>query len=154
MTRTIAPFAIALLFVAFLGFMLSPVFETSAAPAAQITPVAAENALTGDTAFITFYSSEALTADDQNCVDLQGYSVIDLEYVVDQGTTNTTTVQLEHTNGTPLTTNTDGQVVVSANTADADDLNRFDLYGRYTCVDIDVSNSETITWTVTGVARK
>lgn len=131
--------------------------QATAAPRAAITPVAVEDPLGGgESVLIKFYDGEALTADDQECRDLREYRVIDLEYVVDHGTTNTTTVTLEHTNGagSDLTVNTTGQTVVSANAADADDLNRFDLYGIYTCVDINVTNSNTITWTVYGVARK
>lgn len=132
----------------------------SAAPVPAITPVAATLPIGGsDTALIKFYDAESLTADDQECRDLQEWRVMDLEYLVDQtlvsGETNTTTVTLEHTNGvTALTTNTTGQTVVSANAADADDLNRFDLYGRYTCVDINVTNSNAVTWTVYAVVRK
>ena len=105
---------------------------------------------------VKFYDEEVLTADDQTCLDLKEYRTLDLEFVVDQGTTNTTTVILEHTigAGADLTVNTVGQTVVSANAADADDLNRFDLYGVYTCVDINVTNSNAVTWTVWGIARK
>lgn len=152
------------LVVAFLGLavLLGPVgFDAQAAPGAAITPVAAEDPLTGETSvLVKFYDGEALTADDQECRDLREYRVIDLEFVVDQtlvGTAaNTTTVTLEHTNGAGSTNaiNTTGQTVVSANAADADDLNRFDLFGTTTCVDIDVANSNTITWTVYGLARK
>ena len=82
------------------------------------------------------------------------YINADIEFVVDQGTTNTTTVSLLHTNDATDGNYTTGQVVVSANAADADDLNRFDLYGAYTCVQVDVANANTITWTVTALARK
>ena len=149
--------AIVLIMAVFVGSLyLAPPQPATGAPMAAITPVAIENALTGDTVLVKFYDGEALTADDQNCIDLRGYRTIDIEYVVDQGTTNTTTVSLEHTNGAGATNavNTTGQVIVSANAADADDLNRFDLYGVTTCVDINVANSNTITWTVYGLARK
>lgn len=156
-TVSLTLFVAFVLVAAFAVSMAGPVQNATAAPQAQITPSAANSAVTGETStLVKFFDGEAITADTQECRDLRGYTTIDLEFVVDQGTTNTTTVQLEHTNGAgaALTTNTDGQVVVSANTADADDLNRFDLYGVYTCVDIDVSNSETITWTVYGLARQ
>ncbi len=135
----------------------------AAAPQAAVTPVAATLPIGGsDTFLVKFYDAKVITADEQNCLDLQEYRVVDLEFLVDQtvvaGEANTTTVTLEHTNGVAgvsvLTTNTTGQTVVSANAADADDLNRFDLYGRYTCVDINVTNSNPVTWTVYAVARK
>lgn len=131
------------------------------APAAAITPVAAKDPVgASDARLVRFYDAEQLTADDQNCIDLMEYRVIDLEYVVDQtlvaSANNTTTVNLEHTNGagSTLAVNTTGQVVVSANAADADDLNRFDLFGRYTCVDINLTSANPVTWTVIGIARK
>lgn len=140
-----------------IGVDLGATQPVTAAPMAAITPVAATNPTTGETStLIKFYDGEVLTADDQECRDLAAYRVIDLEFVVDQGTTNTTTVTLEHTNGAGSTNavNTTGQTVVSANAADADDLNRFDLFGVTTCVDINVTNSNPITWTVYGLARK
>lgn len=131
------------------------------APAAAITPVAIEDPIRGDTTLIKFYDAEALTADDQNCVDLREYRVIDLEWTVDQALgpgsdNNTTTLTLEHTNGAPsaLTTNTTGQTIVSANQADADDLNRYDLFGAITCVDVNITTANPVTWTVYGLARK
>lgn len=149
--------AVALLIGLMVGIS-DPIQPVQGAPAAAITPVAIEDPLgSAEVALVKFYDAEALTADDQNCIDLGEYRVIDLEYVVDQGTTNTTTVILQHTNGaagTALTTNTDGQTVVSANAADADGLNRYDLFGRWTCVDVNVTNSNAITWTVWGLARK
>lgn len=132
-------------------------YDVSAAPAPAITPVAIEDPLgSSDVVLVKFYDGEVLAADDQECRDLSEYRVIDLEYVVDQTTTNTTTVTLEHTNGAGATNavNTTGQTVVSANAADADDLNRFDLFGVYTCVDINVTNTNPITWTVYALARK
>jgi len=129
-----------------------------AAPLAAITPVASKAPLgTGDeSVLIKFYDGESLTADNQECRNLKEYRVIDLEYVVDHGTVNTTTVTLEHTNGagSSLAVNTTGQTVVSASAADADALNTFDLYGVTTCVDINVVNSNAITWTIYGLARK
>jgi hypothetical protein len=150
-------FVVVLADAAVFGLSLSGPQDVAAAPQAAITPVAANDPLGGgNSVLVKFYDNEALTADDQECRDLREYRTIDLEFVVDQGTTNTTTVTLEHTNGagSSLAVNTTGQTVVSANAADADDLNTFDLYGVHTCVDINVANSNTITWTVYGVARK
>lgn len=151
---------IVLAFVALFALTsLMPAMDSAhAAPAAAITPVAADDPLgqTDDPVLIKFYDGTAVTADGQQCRDLSEFRTIDIEYVIDQGTTNTVTVQLEHTNGAGATNavNTDGQVIVSANAADADDLNRFDLFGVYTCVDLDVTNTNTLTVTVYGLARK
>ena len=153
--------ALAVVLLALTSLFNPAAFDASAAPAAAITPVAAGAPITGDTSvLIKFYDAEALTADDQECRNLGEYRLVDLEYVVDQTLVatvpNTTTVTLEHTNGAgaTLATNTTGQSVVSANIADADGLNRFDLFGQITCVDIDVSNSNPVTWTVYALARQ
>lgn len=157
-TRAVWPLVLMAVVVVFaLSVMGGAALNVSAAPQAAVTPVAAflPNG-GGESVIVKFYDEEVLTADDQNCLDLREYRTMDLEFVVDQTTTNTTTVILEHTigAGADLTVNTVGQTVVSANAADADDLNRFDLYGAYTCVDINVTNSNPITWTVWGIARK
>lgn len=135
--------------------------DVTAAPAPAVTVVAIEDPVSGDISqLIKFYDGVALTADDQQCRNLAEYRVVDLEYVVDQtavaGAPNTTTVTLEHTNGAgaTLAVNTTGQTVVSANSADADNLNRFDLFGQTTCVDIDVTNANPVTWTIYALARK
>ena len=158
-TRAVWPLVVMAAIVVFaLSVMGGAALNVSAAPQAAVTPVAVVSLPSGgeESAIIKFYTAKAITADEQNCLDLREYRTLDLEFVVDQTTTNTTTVILEHTigAGADLTTNTVGQTVVSANAADADDLNRFDLYGVYTCVDINVTNSNPITWTVWGIARK
>lgn len=151
-------FVVVLVFVAAfgLGIARQPA-DVAAAPRAAITPVAANDPLTGDASvLIKFFDGEVMTASDQECRDLREYRTVDLEYVVDQTVGNTATVTLEHTNGAgaDLTVNTTGQAVVSGNTADADALNTFDLYGVYTCVDIALSASDPVTFTVYGLARR
>src|SRR3990172_8784202 len=145
----VAAIVTVLAFVAMFGIFAN-LQPAGAAPLAAITPVASKALLgTGDeSVLIKFYDGESLTADNQECRNLKEYRVIDLEYVVDHGTVNTTTVTLEHTNGagSSLAVNTTGQTVVSASAADADALNTFDLYGVTTCVDINVVNSNAITW--------
>ncbi len=157
-TRAVWPLVLMAVVVVFaLSVMGGAALNVSAAPQAAVTPVAVTLPNGGgESAIVKFYTAKSITADEQNCLDLREYRTLDLEFVVDQTTTNTTTVILEHTigAGADLTTNTVGQTVVSANAADADDLNRFDLYGVYTCVDINVTNSNAVTWTVWGIARK
>ncbi|MFZ1755029.1 MAG: hypothetical protein WAU10_14870, partial [Caldilineaceae bacterium] len=127
-----------------------------------ITPVAANDPVGAgeESVLIKFFDADALTASEQRCRDLREYRVVDLEYVVDQtlisATPNTASITLEHTNGAgaDLTVNTTGQTVVSNNLADADGLNRYDVYGVYTCVDIALANSQPVTFTVYAVARK
>lgn len=168
MKRTRYPIALALVLVALLVMVFASIQaeQVGAAPQAAVTPVAATLPNGGgESVLIKFYAGESLIADDQECRDLREYRVVDLEYVVDQTAVatgigadgpNTTTVTLEHSNGAgaTLAVNTTGQTVVSSNSADGDALNRFDLYGAFTCVDIDVANTNPVTWTVYAVARK
>lgn len=46
-----------------------------------------------------------------------------------------------------------GATIVSANAADADALAQFAVYGRYTNVYADVTNTNPVTITVIGVAK-
>jgi hypothetical protein len=120
---------------------------------AAITPVAGYSPASGTTGNVVPFMSEAvLTADTRACIDLRGFTVVDLQFVIDQGTTNTTTLKLQHSNnGVHFT---DGQTIVASNTADANGLNRYDLFGRDTCVFADVTNSNPITITVLGLPRQ
>lgn len=166
--RASYPVLIALTLVALIVMVFASIRaeQASAAPQAAVTAVAVTLPNGGgESVLIKFYSAKSLTADEQECRDLREFRVVDLEFVVDQTVVatgigadgpNTTTVTLEHSNGAgaTLAVNTTGQTVVSSNSADADDLNRFDLYGVYTCVDINVANSNPVTWTVYAVARK
>ena len=160
--RTTIAFGLTLLLISMLlitfALMPSP-GGVYGAPAPAITPVAIEDPMVGSDQqiLIKYFDAEVITADTQVCHNLQSYRLADIEYVVDQGTTNTTTVTLEHTlgaAGTALTTNTTGQAIATANVADADDLNRFDLFGTWTCIDIDVTNTNAITWTVWVLAQR
>jgi hypothetical protein len=127
----------------------------SAAPVAAPTPVAVNvyPSSVSDWSFVTFWDgSTALTADGLgSCVESAGYSIADVQYSIDQGTTNTTTVKLRFTND--KVTYSDGVNVVAANAADASDLQPFGLYGRYVCLYADVANSNAITITANAVLK-
>lgn len=145
------------LFFGTLAFLLvlafAPTMNVSGAPVAQITPVAVTNPLNGGTlpAPMRYFNTVAITADTRICQDLSAYRVADIQYVIDQGTTNTVTLRLQHSNDNSNFTN--GQALVTNNTADGNALNRYDLYGRWNCVFADVSNSNSLTVTVLVLPR-
>jgi len=143
--------------VALLLALLIPMsmgFEASAAPAAAPTPVAVNvyPAGSADWAMASFWPGTAITADGRsNCVEAAGYSIADIQYNIDQGTTNTTTLTLQFTND--KVTYNDGVNVVASNAADASDLQPFGLYGRWVCLYADVTNSSAVTVTAIGVLK-
>jgi hypothetical protein len=120
----------------------------TAAPAAAVTPVASANLSDASPRVASFFDARAITADTRACFDLAAYELLDLQYVIDQGTTNTTTLKIQHSNDN--VNFTDGATAVSANTADASALAQHALFGRYNCVYADVANTNTITITAMG----
>lgn len=148
--KQLALFFSALAFVALVAF--SPVAHTSAAPAAAVTPVAVKDQIVGTVGgAMRFFNTVAVTEDTRICQDLSAYRIADIQYVIDQNTTNTVTLKLQHSNNN--SNFTDGQNLVAANAADANALNRYDLYGKYNCVYADVANSNSLTLTVIVLPR-
>ncbi len=129
-------------------------FEAAAAPAAAPTPVAVNvyPAGSSDWASATFWPGTAITADGRStCFEAAGFSIADIQYNIDQGTTNTVTLKLQFTND--KVTYSDGVNVVASNAADASDLQPFGVYGRYTCLYADVANSNAVTVTAIGILK-
>lgn len=146
-------FVAALLVLALL-VPLSIGFEASAAPQAAPTPVAVNvyPAGSNDWALATFWPGTAITADGRStCFEAAGYTIADIQYNIDQGTTNTVTLKLQFTND--KVTYNDGVNVVATNAADASDLQPFGMYGRYACLYADVTNSNAVTVTAIGVLK-
>lgn len=124
--------------------------QVNAAPGAAPTPQT-YNAARTDANVVTWASAKSITADTRWCVDTRNYNAADIQWTTDQGTTNTTTLKLQFSNDNIHFT--DGATLVSANAADASDLNRQLLYGRWACVFADVANANAIVITVIGVAK-
>lgn len=145
---------IALVLVAALVFSLSggAADRAMAAPVPAPTPVTATDS-GGNNSVATFWAAEAMTATGtssiQNVID---HERIDLQYVIDQGTTpNTLTLKLQFSNdGTNWI---DGATVVSSNAADANAMQQFAVFGRYARLHATAGNSESVTVTAIGVAK-
>jgi len=75
----------------------------------------------------------------------------DVQYVIDQGTTNTATLTIQWSNDN--TNWSDGPALVSNNVADADGMVQVANMGRYTRVASTLGNTNTITITVKAVAK-
>ena len=155
--RAYATAAAAVVLVASLlaAFAMVPAGSTQAAPAAAPTPVAAVQRSPAPE-FPVFFRGGALTADTRSsCFEVPDYSVIDLQYNIDQTlvetTANTTTLTIQFSND--LVTFVDGLNAVADNAADASGMVQLQLFGRHTCVYANVSNTLPVTITVNGVVK-
>lgn len=141
-----------LVFVGLVAF--GPSHNASAAPQAAVTPVAGvvHSGVRSDN--LTFFSTEVITQDGCSALlNIQDHAKVDLQWVIDQGTVNTTTFTTRWTNtGSTANLITDA-TVVSANAADATAGGQFSLFGRQACIYADVSNTNTLTVTFIGVAK-
>jgi hypothetical protein len=143
--------AVALLIGLLLTLPLQP-GDVQAAPAALVTPAAANSISAITPRVITLYDG-AITADTRGtCFDEAGYAYIDTHYKIDQGTTNTVTLTLQHAVDTAISYET-LDTVVSANAADADAMVQSLLWGRYICLYADVTNTNTVTITARALVR-
>lgn len=147
--------AAVLIIATFTGAFLATMPSADAAPAAAITPVSFSGQ-SGDNAKVVFFNGN-IAADTRVCHDLSNYNKLDLQYVIDQGTVNTTTLSLQWSNDHNPSTNTGNYLaqatIVSANAADASGGNQFLTAGQYMCVLADVANSNALGLKVLGVAK-
>lgn len=151
---TISVFVVALM--ALVGSLLFvPASPVGAAPNAVLTPVSYSGSGM-DNQKVVFFNGN-VTADARVCFDLSNYQKIDLQYVIDQGTTNTTTLKLQWSNDYNATTGAgnfeDQSTIVSANAADAHGGQQYALVGQWNCVFADVANSNVLGLRVIGVAK-
>lgn len=127
----------------------------AAAPAFAPTPVA--GVVRGGNASPPKYGvflggTTVITADMRTgCIPTSGYDLVDLQWKMDQGTPNTTTLTLHYTND--QVTFDVGPAIVAANAADANDMQQFALFGRFVCVDVNATNSNGFTPTITGLFK-
>lgn len=142
--------ALALIAALFVGVFSGAPSQVSAAPAAAPTPQTF-NPSRADANIMVWANVKSITADTRWCADARNYNAADVQYAIDQGTVNTTTLKLQFSND--MVSFVDGATLVSANAADADSLNRQLVYGRYVCVFADVTNSNAIVITAIGVAK-
>lgn len=134
---------------------LAPSGSTQAAPSFAPTPVAAVQRSQAPE-FPVFFSAKVLTEDTRSsCFEVPDYSVVDLQYIVDQTLValapNTTTLTLQWSNDNANYVN--GLAVATDNITDTNDLQQFQLFGRHACVYVDVTNTNPVTLTVLGVVK-
>ena len=123
-----------------------------AAPPAAPTPVA--NILQTDKGtFFRFQPETVITEDtNTNSVEVLGFDSLDISYTVDvDASVNTTTLTIQYSNDGSNWV--DGLALGSALAADATDITRVPVFGRYMRVEQDVTNSNEITFTILAVGR-
>lgn len=122
------------------------------APNAIVTPIAQYMRQPAPKVINFWASPTALTADTRSaCVNVDGYNTIDLHWIIDQGTVNTTTLKLQFSNITD--SYIDGVAVATANALDSSNMNQFNVFGRNVCLYADVVNSNAWTITAVGLAK-
>ena len=134
---------VALALMIALSALMSGTAAVQAEPLAAPTPISVDRA--PSTALVALVYDGSITADTRlGCVQSANYNKADVMYTIDQGTVNTTTLKLQFTNDTPGATGAayvDGLSIVASNAADATDLQQFQLFGAWTCVYADVTNT-------------
>ena len=153
MTKLYPMFLVALLFALAIMATIASLQPVSGAPMAAPTPVAAvDRGGAPPNVFTWFAGNSSIAADTTSaCQDLSGYDTVDLYYEIDQGTVNTTTLTLKF--GNTESDLVSGLAVVTANAADANTMQQFQVFGKYTCIYADVANSNAITITVNALAK-
>ncbi len=143
--------AIAVLVLAVLIGSFGLQTPAEAAPMAAPTPAGVARAA-GSPTQGTLWNSKVITSDTRgNCINSANYEKADVFYHIDQGTVNTVTLSLQHTNrtpGQPGTLYAAGNTIVASNGVDATALQQAPVYGAWTCIYADVTNTNTLTLTV------
>lgn len=129
--------------------------SVQAAPPLAIPTPASVTYSADNTQFVTFFTSEAITQDTtSSAFDLSQAEGLDIHHVVDQATaTNTITITLQFSND--QSNWVDGVNVLANSAVDVNDLLQFNNFGRYTRLNVDVLNTNTVTLThVSAVGRR
>lgn len=122
-----------------------------AAPEAAPTPVSVSVGAAAPDLF-TAYTAAAIAADERSgCVDVSKFQRADVQYLVDVGTVNTTTVTMQFTND--KVTYVDGLAVASAIVADGSALQQYPVFGKFMCFYVNVTGTDPITWSVSAVLK-
>ncbi len=140
--------AVALALILFVALLTAiPGAPAAAAPAAAPTPVSVTRpGGSGQFATFTLFNSAVITADTtSSCVDVGAFAIADVQYTIDQSTTNTVTLTTKWSvDGGTLVS---GVNVVASNAADATDMQQVQTFGRYFCLLADVTNTNNLTVT-------
>ncbi len=123
-----------------------------AAPPAAPTPITAP-AVSNARQLFTPATSKVIAADyNTDAMEISTYSWADFEYITDQGTaTNTITLTVQFSNDKSNWVN--GPNLLANSSTDASDLTRLPTFGQYMRVSADVANTNSVTVTLSALAR-
>ena len=125
---------------------------SQAAPLAAPTPISVPIQARVVPEFPTFFNTTVLQASaNSSAFEVPDYSAIDLQWIIDVNTVNTTTLKLQYSNDN--VNFVDGASFASAVVADANSMQQYPLFGRWTRVVATVSNTDPITITVMGTVK-
>lgn len=146
----VAALLVCVLFLALVGGNMAP--AATAAPAAIPTPVSV-TAANPDAKVLTLLNAKVITAAGNSAwLDIAAFQKVDLQWVIDQGTVpNTTTLKLQFSNDGANAV--DGATFVTANVADANDMQQYAVFGRFVRVNNTAGTSTPMTVTLVGLAK-
>lgn len=129
----------------------------SGAPTVQAGPLAAPTPVVSGysakpASELTWLAGVATTADGgSTALNVAGWQATDIQYAIDQGTTNTVTLKLQFSNDGVNWT--DGATLVTDNAADASVLSQAAVFGKWARVYADVANTNPVTITAIGIMK-
>ncbi len=123
-----------------------------AAPPAAVTPIA-NTPYSADANYFVFLNEKTFAADGySDRLTLASFEVGDWQYLIDTvADVNTTTVTIQYSNDGENWVA--GQPLISANIADAGDIVRLPLFGRYARLHVNSTTTDTLTLSVNVLAK-
>ncbi len=137
--------------------LLAPASHAPAIAAPPAAPTAVANLVySPDRNYFDLMDTRTVAADTHTDVmDISAQEWCDFQYKVDQAIddadVNTTTLTVEYSNDKVAWI--DGPALVSNNAADASDITRLPVFGRYAQIELDVTNTATPTWSISAVCK-
>ncbi len=126
-------------------------------PTSQAAPLAAPTPITVSPRnvvpeFPTFFQTDVITVSTRSdCFEVPDYGAVDLYWKLDMAAVNTTTLKLQYSmNNSDYV---DGLSFVSAAVADAESMNQYPIFGRWTCAYATLTTNDPVTLTVLGVVK-
>jgi len=156
-TRNIASMVgVAVIALALLFGIMSNVQAAQPVPLAAPTPQSVAGRSTTPSDVLVFSEQAVKTAAGNTAyVNVQDSDVVDLQWVIDQtavaGAPNTTTLKLQFSNDGVNWV--DGSAIATNNSADANDMQQFPVFGKLARVNYTASNSNPFTVTLIAVGK-
>ena len=142
---------------ALVAFLIGGIQSTNkaavAAPFAAPTPVSASMAPQVGRPVPFINNSTVFTADTATTLVVRtgDFEKLDMQYIIDQGTANSTTLTLRYSNNGVNWVN--GPAIASGIVADGTDLQQYHAFGQYMTLNVNVTNANPVTITAIAVGK-